>query len=246
MPRSLQADCEKWDASLWSPALRPLAALVRANSPAGIAANNFMGGIHPRLKRPVGRRLAYAAAKAMDTRAASTGAVTGPTIAGCSASASASAGARTLELVFDAGLLNGEGLMIRAFNDNVSSWAPEPSWAGGARVHDSLGMMVCTVDPAHPERGNATTCACQGTSASDIIRGINFEIVAAIAGPQFRDFEVSVLDVVPRAPFPPPFPPMERALPYACGHRTLTDACPPRCLCPNRDCRLVVGEAALR
>ena len=33
-------------------------ALVRENAPSGIKASNFMGGIHPRLKRPVGRRLA--------------------------------------------------------------------------------------------------------------------------------------------------------------------------------------------
>jgi hypothetical protein len=46
-----------------APALRPLAKLVRANDPSGIPGNNFMGGIHPRLKRPVGRRLAYAAAR---------------------------------------------------------------------------------------------------------------------------------------------------------------------------------------
>jgi hypothetical protein len=57
-----------------------------------------MGGIHPRLKRPVGRRLAVAAASMMHATAAAAGAagdgggdvfasalpLTGPTIAGCS------------------------------------------------------------------------------------------------------------------------------------------------------------------
>jgi len=56
-----------------------------------------MGGIHPRLKRPVGRRLAVAAASMMHATAAAGGAaggggdvsasalpLTGPTIAGCS------------------------------------------------------------------------------------------------------------------------------------------------------------------
>jgi hypothetical protein len=56
-----------------------------------------MGGIHPRLKRPVGRRLAVAAASMMHATAAASGAaggggdvsasalpLTGPTIAGCS------------------------------------------------------------------------------------------------------------------------------------------------------------------
>jgi len=58
-----------------------------------------MGGIHPRLKRPVGRRLAVAAASMMHATAAAAGGaagdgggdvsasalpLTGPTIAGCS------------------------------------------------------------------------------------------------------------------------------------------------------------------
>ena len=87
--------CAAWDEQDWAPALRPLAKLVRANDPSGIAGNNFMGGIHPRLKRPVGRRLAYAAARMLkkQQRASSgaqaeaedtAGAMTGPTISGCS------------------------------------------------------------------------------------------------------------------------------------------------------------------
>lgn len=72
--------CEPWDEAAWAPAMRPLASLVRANKPSGIAGNNFMcvcgqfekrsqqfgivcavfilqivvalrGGIHPRLVR---------------------------------------------------------------------------------------------------------------------------------------------------------------------------------------------------
>ena len=71
--------CAAWNESEWAPLLRPLAKLVRANNPAGLAGNNFvrvittpsvvgaclatlvwfefacdrlqMGGIHPRLKR---------------------------------------------------------------------------------------------------------------------------------------------------------------------------------------------------
>ena len=37
--------CAAWDESAWSPSLRPLAALVRANNPSGLEGNNFMGGI---------------------------------------------------------------------------------------------------------------------------------------------------------------------------------------------------------
>jgi hypothetical protein len=47
-----------------------------------------MGGIHPRLKRPVGRRLAVAAASMMHATGGDVSAsalpLTGPTIAGCS------------------------------------------------------------------------------------------------------------------------------------------------------------------
>ena len=56
-------ECAPWDEREWAPKLRPLAKLVRANDPSSVPGNNFMGGIHPRLKRPVGRRLAYAAAR---------------------------------------------------------------------------------------------------------------------------------------------------------------------------------------
>jgi len=34
--------CQPWDEAAWAPAMRPLAPLVRANSPSGIAGNNFM------------------------------------------------------------------------------------------------------------------------------------------------------------------------------------------------------------
>ena len=59
-----------------------------------------MGGIHPRIKRPVGRRLAYAAARQLKKQdearrnpaqdsdtTLSAGAITGPTVAGCTAAA---------------------------------------------------------------------------------------------------------------------------------------------------------------
>jgi hypothetical protein len=36
--------CQPWDEAAWAPAMRPLAALVRANAPSGIPGNNFMCG----------------------------------------------------------------------------------------------------------------------------------------------------------------------------------------------------------
>ena len=85
--------CKVWNDTDFLPLMRPVASGVRLNSPSGTPGNNFMGSIHPRIKRPVGRRLAYAAAmmlKRQEHRRAglpedveSSGALTGPTIAGC-------------------------------------------------------------------------------------------------------------------------------------------------------------------
>lgn len=64
----------------------------------------YMGpGIHPRLKKPVGQRLAVGA---MALAYGSGQAVTGPTVTGCTYSASAERGA-TLTVTFNASLLSG-------------------------------------------------------------------------------------------------------------------------------------------
>ncbi|CAK0871817.1 unnamed protein product [Prorocentrum cordatum] len=148
-------NCSEWDSSLWSPALKPLEGAVRANSPSGIPGNNFMGPIHPRVKRPVGRRLALAAARQLVGEAGS-GAWTGPTISGCRLD-----GGR-LELFFNSSLLGGEGLMLRPFNANLSSWSEPGRNLGWTAARDSLGTMVCVANASAPELGNATTCMCQG------------------------------------------------------------------------------------
>ena len=127
----------------------------------------------------MGRRLAYAAAKLLkkqQRRRAGVavpdldGAVTGPTLSGCSYSASESA-ASGLTLKFNASLLGGEGLMLRPFDANeTGGWGlpgPEPASAGPlTKVSDSNGAMVCTVDPTCTPSsnhicGNITTCHCQ-------------------------------------------------------------------------------------
>jgi sialate O-acetylesterase len=167
------AQCAPWDDSDWAPALRPQAPLVRENSPSGVPGLNFMGGIHPRLKRPVGRRLAYAAVQLMKKRArraagagdtAADGAEVGPLLSGCSLTSSKA----TVELRFNATLLGGEGLMLRPFDANATgSWGDVSSPSAHSDpskrpVVDSNGLMVCTVDATAPETGNASTCHCQG------------------------------------------------------------------------------------
>jgi hypothetical protein len=159
-------ECAPWDPSSWVPSLAKLAPLIRKNAPSGVEGVNFMGGIHPRLKRPVGRRLAYAAARMMKKQqrledgtgadASADGAMSGPTIAGCTASAT------SLEIHFNASLLGGEGLSMRDENSisNASDWSPAPGWSGIKTLHDSSGLMVCFVNKSAPETGNETTCAC--------------------------------------------------------------------------------------
>jgi hypothetical protein len=185
------------------PTMRDVYAGVKRNSPSGLAGNNCMGSIHPRLKRPVGRRLAYAAARLLKLQqkqqlratalAASgegsrlgsaddeaftgedDGAFTGPTIAGCSytaTTAATAAGAGVLEIKFNSSLLGGEALLLRPFDANeTGGWQDNPFNDSATTYHpykvktyhpttDSLGLMVCTAEqPGVP--GNASTCACQ-------------------------------------------------------------------------------------
>jgi hypothetical protein len=136
----------------------------------------------------VGRRLAYAAARLLKQQqrerqvalglaqpaesSEEDGAITGPTVAGCSHSTNADAGAaqHQLTLKFNDTLLGGEGLMLRPFDANETGGWGGPHEQGNPlfsalRVStDSSGVMVCTADPdcASPPCGNATTCECQG------------------------------------------------------------------------------------
>lgn len=130
-----------------------------------------MGGIHPRLKRPVGRRLAVAAASIMHQRANSnedgtemtTNTIgvpfTGPTIAGCTYSSGrrSNTGYRraehsdiatpSLTLHFNQTLLAGDTLMVQDFNTNMSTWSGV----------DSLTLMVCG-SATPPPPGPPLTC----------------------------------------------------------------------------------------
>ena len=65
-----------WNISEWNRDLAPLAPLIRNST----ATPQFMGSLHPRLKEPVGRRLATGLV-ALNYNGSGT--ITGPTIAGC-------------------------------------------------------------------------------------------------------------------------------------------------------------------
>jgi hypothetical protein len=104
--------------------------------------------------------------KAGKADAGTDGALTGPTIAGCTADTG------SLELLFNATLLGGEGLLLRPFdanetggwynnpyNDSADSYHPYHRAPALLPTEDSLGTMVCIADAS--VGGNASTCACQ-------------------------------------------------------------------------------------
>jgi hypothetical protein len=181
--------CAPWDASKWTAALRLLAPVVRENSPSGQKGVNFMGGIHPRLKRPVGRRLAVAALSLLNKKKRESEGgpafLTGPTIAGCStfssfassASSDASSIVRTntaassLEIKFNSDLLAGDSILLQpTFAGTPIHAMPNMSgWSGS----DSLSMMVC-VEAAKPPKPTTCTESCEqagfnclGTDSTD-------------------------------------------------------------------------------
>eukprot|EP00039_Didymoeca_costata_P002481 m.60480 g.60480 ORF g.60480 m.60480 type:complete len:832 (+) comp11324_c0_seq1:88-2583(+) len=171
--------CAVWDTSDLLTTMQFVGDDLRKNSPSGTPGNNFMGGIHPRLKRPLGQRLGYAAAKLKQFQLlskasnkeellAESGALTGPTIAGCTF------GNGQLEIRFNTTLLGGEGLQLRPFdanetggwsanpyNDSDSKYYPAGKAPDYEPTYDSLGLMVCT-DTGSDLTGNASTCECQG------------------------------------------------------------------------------------
>lgn len=153
-------NCTKWDPSTWSPGMQPYAALVRANNPSGNPGVNFMGGIHPRLKRPVGHRLAVAAAALLHSADPSNPEpLTGPTIAGCSVTGGGGGGGGggvgggvgstpTLTLQFDKKLLGNDDVSVQPFETNMSLW-------NGV---DSLTAMVCASTPPSPPPPASMPC----------------------------------------------------------------------------------------
>ena len=167
-------DCvDVWSktSSLWSTKLKNVQGPIHDNSPSGEPANMFMGPIHPRLKRPVGRRLAVAL---LALNGESKGAQQGPTLASCAVAGT------TLTLSFNETLLGNEKLMLRPYEANMSEWMTSTSSSGNTLYKtDSVGLMVCTVNgtwpPPSPDANNgrfigsqfdpvdelnASTCGC--------------------------------------------------------------------------------------
>lgn len=137
-----------WDVSLWNRDLAPLAPLVKNSS----ATPQFMGSLHPRLKEPVGRRLALALAS-LSYGGNST--ITGPTISGCTFEKAA----HSIILHFNKTLLKRDTVVITRTQVPISPLPPvdpenkDPPKAGRpGPVVDSSLMQVCT--------GVAEDCAC--------------------------------------------------------------------------------------
>ena len=138
--------------------MKPLAPLIRANNPSGNPGVNFMGGIHPRLKRPVGRRLAVAAQALISSKGKQP--LTGPTIVGCTHK-QADTGAGTLTLTFNASLLGNDEVLVQDFNTNMSTW----------QGVDSLTAMVCGGAPP-PSYPAGLTCQKKCEAAGHCARGL--------------------------------------------------------------------------
>lgn len=107
-------------ASRWNAAVSHLREAVEAN-----VAPSFMGGIHPRIKAEVGRRLALAFSG-----------VPSPTLAGCTLKGNAS-----ISLRFEA-LAAGDSLKLQweRARYNMSTWG----------IQDSMSLMVCVGKPGTP------------------------------------------------------------------------------------------------
>lgn len=107
------------DLDAWDPLMRVLAPSIRNDS-----TPSFMGGIHPRIKPPVGARLAQAY---WNQFGEGSGPFTGPTIAGCSV------GGNTITISYNSTLLRNEAVLVQPFDTNVSAWG----------TRDSSTFMLC-------------------------------------------------------------------------------------------------------
>ena len=121
--------CLTWDDSDWVPALKPMYDLIRAHD-----TPFFMGPIHPRIKAPIGRRLAVAYKNLM---LGGTATFTGPTLSGCTVQSD------VVTLTYNTTLLRDDKILLQDYNNTG--------------VTDSNGMLICT--GASPY-ANASSCAC--------------------------------------------------------------------------------------
>ena len=131
-----------WDPSQWNRALSPLAPLVRNST----ATPQFMGSLHPRLKYPVGRRLALGL---VATAYGGSNTVTGPTISGCTFDNVS----HSISLHFNKTLLKSDAVAITRTQTPIPPLPPNsPKHSRPGPVQDSSLMHVCT--------GSAIDCSC--------------------------------------------------------------------------------------
>lgn len=115
---------------------------------AGIAkyTGQFMGGLHPRVKRIVGERLA-AAARALVYKD-ETVAWTGPVLRTCEVKGD------EVDLYFDAALLGDDTVMVTQPTDSGFGWAADGIWnkaiAGGSPNSLELAMLAMALGPESP------------------------------------------------------------------------------------------------
>jgi hypothetical protein len=107
------------DLGAWDPLMAALAPSIRADT-----TPSFMGGIHPRIKPPVGWRLAAAY---INQFLGGSAPFTGPTIAGCAVAGG------TITVSYNLTLLRGERVLVQPWDADMTHWG----------VADSSGFMVC-------------------------------------------------------------------------------------------------------
>eukprot|EP00041_Stephanoeca_diplocostata_P008440 m.125345 g.125345 ORF g.125345 m.125345 type:complete len:736 (-) comp17323_c0_seq1:544-2751(-) len=100
----------------------------------------YMGGLHPRSKRPVGQRLARAA---FNTVYGGTAAYTGPVLAGCTLSAS------TLTIAFNTSLLRGDRVALQPYaTPNFTPYFhgfANPAFHSGSQLYvQTVASSFCT------------------------------------------------------------------------------------------------------
>ena len=122
-------ECIPIDPDAWAPEVRKIEPLLVNSSATPI----FMGGIHPRFKHEVGRRLAVALMRN----------ISGPTIAGCKMDEA------SISVSLDPTRMGDEDVLVQPFDINVSAWSGD----------DSSTMMVCS-GQLGPALANASSCAC--------------------------------------------------------------------------------------
>ena len=131
-----------WDLSQWNRALKPLAPFARNST----ATPQFMGSLHPRLKYPVGRRLAVGL---VATAYGGNNTVTGPTLSGCTFNNAS----HSILIHFNKTLLKSDAVAITRTQTPIPplpSNGSKPTRPGP--VQDSSLMHVCT--------GSAVDCSC--------------------------------------------------------------------------------------